>query len=91
MRVTNPNFRRSIALGVNLQLIQQFTTINVVIYFAPKSFQMAGFAATTEASRLRRGSAHFLAIAKAAFCTDAGTGQLRPPQDFFGLHPGCRA
>jgi MFS transporter, SP family, galactose:H+ symporter len=43
---TNPNFRRVIGLGVGLQLIQQLTGINVVMYFAPTIFKIAGFADT---------------------------------------------
>ncbi|MDR5758600.1 sugar porter family MFS transporter [Caballeronia sp. LZ035] len=41
---TNPNFRRSVALGVVLQIFQQLTGINVVMYYAPRIFQLAGFA-----------------------------------------------
>lgn len=40
---TNPNFRRSVTLGVALQLVQQFTGINVMMYYAPKIFQLTGF------------------------------------------------
>jgi len=43
---TNPNFRRVIGLGIGLQLIQQLTGINVVMYFAPTIFRIAGFATT---------------------------------------------
>ena len=43
---TNPNFRRVIGLGIGLQLIQQLTGINVVMYFAPTIFKIAGFANT---------------------------------------------
>ena len=43
---TNPNFRRVIGLGVGLQLIQQLTGINVVMYFAPTIFKIAGFGDT---------------------------------------------
>ncbi len=39
----NPNFRRAIGLGVGLQIIQQLTGINVIMYYAPKIFAMAGF------------------------------------------------
>jgi SP family galactose:H+ symporter-like MFS transporter len=39
----NVNFRRSVALGVALQIIQQFTGMNVIMYYAPKIFQMSGF------------------------------------------------
>lgn len=46
---TNPNFRRSVALGVGLQLVQQFTGMNVIMYYAPKIFGLAGFGATAAA------------------------------------------
>ncbi len=39
----NPNFRRSVFLGVVLQVIQQLTGINVVMYYAPRIFESAGF------------------------------------------------
>ncbi len=39
----NPNFRRSVALGVGLQILQQLTGINVIMYYAPKIFEGAGF------------------------------------------------
>lgn len=39
----NPNFRRAIGLGIGLQVIQQLTGINVVMYYAPKIFELAGF------------------------------------------------
>jgi len=39
----NANFRRSVALGVMLQLVQQFTGINVVMYYAPRIFQDMGY------------------------------------------------
>jgi SP family galactose:H+ symporter-like MFS transporter len=40
---TNPNFRRSLMLGLLLQAVQQFTGINVVMYYAPRIFQATGF------------------------------------------------
>jgi MFS transporter, SP family, galactose:H+ symporter len=46
MLKTNPNFRRVIGLGIGLQIIQQLTGINVVMYFAPTIFKIAGFATT---------------------------------------------
>jgi len=42
----NPNFRRAIGLGIGLQVIQQLTGINVVMYYAPRIFKIAGFAST---------------------------------------------
>ncbi len=40
----NRNFRRSVGLGVLLQIIQQLTGINVMIYYAPRIFEHVGFA-----------------------------------------------
>jgi SP family galactose:H+ symporter-like MFS transporter len=40
----NPNFRRSVWLGVLLQAMQQFTGMNVVMYYAPRIFQAMGYA-----------------------------------------------
>jgi SP family galactose:H+ symporter-like MFS transporter len=45
---TNPNFRRAIGLGIGLQIIQQLTGINVVMYFAPTIFRIAGFETTEQ-------------------------------------------
>ncbi|WP_241645175.1 sugar porter family MFS transporter [Rosenbergiella metrosideri] len=45
---TNANFRRSVGLGVLLQVMQQFTGMNVVMYYAPKIFAIAGFASTSQ-------------------------------------------
>ena len=39
----NRNFRRSVGLGVLLQLMQQFTGMNVVMYYAPRIFQAMGY------------------------------------------------
>ena len=39
----NANFRRSVCLGVLLQVMQQFTGMNVVMYYAPRIFKLAGF------------------------------------------------
>jgi SP family galactose:H+ symporter-like MFS transporter len=41
----NPNFRRSVYLGIGLQVVQQLTGINVIMYYAPKIFGLAGFGA----------------------------------------------
>ena len=39
----NRNFRRSVALGVALQIVQQFTGMNVVMYYAPRIFRDMGY------------------------------------------------
>jgi SP family galactose:H+ symporter-like MFS transporter len=39
----NPNFRRSVGLGIALQMMQQFTGMNVVMYYAPRIFADVGF------------------------------------------------
>ncbi len=39
----NANFRRSVALGVMLQIVQQLTGINVVMYYAPRIFHDMGY------------------------------------------------
>jgi SP family galactose:H+ symporter-like MFS transporter len=44
----NSNFRRAIALGIGLQVIQQLTGINVIMYYAPRIFDLAGFGDKTE-------------------------------------------
>lgn len=44
----NSNFRRAVVLGMVLQLFQQFTGINVVMYYAPTIFKEAGFASDTQ-------------------------------------------
>jgi len=48
MFLQNSNFRRAIFLGIGLQTIQQLTGINVVMYYAPHIFQIAGFTTTLE-------------------------------------------
>lgn len=44
----NKNFRRSVGLGAMLQIMQQLTGINIILYYAPKIMQLAGFASTTQ-------------------------------------------
>jgi SP family galactose:H+ symporter-like MFS transporter len=39
----NSNFRRSVGLGVLLQVVQQFTGMNVVMYYAPRIFEGMGY------------------------------------------------
>jgi len=41
-------FRKVIFLGIILQAAQQFTGINVVMYYAPEIFKTAGFASTID-------------------------------------------
>ena len=48
MLTGNSNFRRVVALGIGLQIIQQLTGINVIMYYAPQIFKMAGFASTNQ-------------------------------------------
>lgn len=43
MFLQNRNFRRSVGLGVLLQVVQQFTGLNVVMYYAPRIFQDMGY------------------------------------------------
>lgn len=43
---TNPNFRRSLALGVMLQAMQQLAGINIIMYYAPNILASAHFDAT---------------------------------------------
>ncbi|MDQ9127736.1 sugar porter family MFS transporter [Serratia fonticola] len=44
----NKNFRRAVYLGILLQVMQQFTGMNVIMYYAPKIFDLAGFANTAQ-------------------------------------------
>lgn len=44
----NSHFRRSTYLGVLLQFMQQFTGMTVIMYYAPKIFEIAGFANVRE-------------------------------------------
>lgn len=44
----NGNFRRAVFLGILLQVMQQFTGMNVIMYYAPKIFEIAGFVNTTQ-------------------------------------------
>jgi SP family galactose:H+ symporter-like MFS transporter len=43
MFLQNKNFRRSVGLGILLQIVQQFTGMNVVMYYAPRIFQEMGY------------------------------------------------
>lgn len=40
---SNKNFRRAVFLGILLQVMQQFTGMNVIMYYAPKIFDLAGY------------------------------------------------
>jgi SP family galactose:H+ symporter-like MFS transporter len=44
----NAAFRRAVFLGIGLQICQQLTGINVIMYYAPRIFGMAGFESTSE-------------------------------------------
>lgn len=44
----NKNVRRAVFLGMILQAMQQFTGMNIIMYYAPKIFGMAGFSSTTD-------------------------------------------
>lgn len=39
----NSNFKRSVLLGICLQIIQQFTGMNVIMYYAPRIFANMGY------------------------------------------------
>ncbi|MGH8147062.1 MAG: sugar porter family MFS transporter [Rhodanobacteraceae bacterium] len=43
MFLQNRNFRRSVGLGVLLQIMQQLTGMNVMMYYAPRVFGNVGF------------------------------------------------
>jgi SP family galactose:H+ symporter-like MFS transporter len=47
--IKNRYFRKAVFLGIGLQAIQQFTGINVVMYYAPKIFKLAGFGSNFQA------------------------------------------
>lgn len=44
----NKNVRRAVYLGMLLQAMQQFTGMNVILYYAPQIFKQAGFANTEQ-------------------------------------------
>lgn len=44
----NRNFRRSVFLGIALQVVQQLTGINVVMYYAPRIFADMGYAVSAQ-------------------------------------------
>ncbi|HJU08713.1 MAG TPA: sugar porter family MFS transporter, partial [Rhodanobacteraceae bacterium] len=44
----NHNFRRSVFLGIALQVVQQLTGINVVMYYAPRIFADMGYATSAQ-------------------------------------------
>lgn len=45
---SNRNVRRAVFLGMLLQAMQQFTGMNIIMYYAPQIFKMAGFQSTRE-------------------------------------------
>ncbi len=45
---SNANFRRSTGLGITLQFMQQFTGANIILYYAPRILEMAGFDSASE-------------------------------------------
>ncbi|TKI03097.1 sugar porter family MFS transporter [Martelella alba] len=45
---SNSNFRRVVFLGILLQAMQQFTGMNVIMYYAPKIFGIAGFSSGSD-------------------------------------------
>ncbi|EBW1694709.1 sugar porter family MFS transporter [Salmonella enterica subsp. enterica serovar Typhimurium] len=44
----NRNVRRAVFLGMLLQAMQQFTGMNIIMYYAPRIFKMAGFTTTEQ-------------------------------------------
>ncbi|MFO6285516.1 MFS transporter, partial [Pseudomonas aeruginosa] len=42
------NVRRAVFLGMLLQAMQQFTGMNIIMYYAPRIFKMAGFTTTEQ-------------------------------------------
>lgn len=45
---SNRNVRRVVFLGMLLQCMQQFTGMNIIMYYAPQIFKMAGFQSTQQ-------------------------------------------
>jgi SP family galactose:H+ symporter-like MFS transporter len=50
----NAHFRKAVFLGVGLQIVQQLTGINVIMYYAPRIIGMANDAVTYGRARKRR-------------------------------------
>lgn len=48
MLLSNRNLQRAVLLGIGLQTVQQLTGINVVMYYAPHIFNIAGFTTTEQ-------------------------------------------
>lgn len=44
----NKNVRRAVFLGVLLQFMQQFTGLNIIMYYSPKILSLAGFSTTQD-------------------------------------------
>ncbi|MDJ3694856.1 sugar porter family MFS transporter [Salmonella enterica] len=46
--MASENVRRAVFLGMLLQAMQQFTGMNIIMYYAPRIFKMAGFTTTEQ-------------------------------------------
>lgn len=44
----NKNVRRAVFLGILLQFMQQFTGLNIIMYYSPKILSLAGFSTTQD-------------------------------------------
>lgn len=67
----DPNVRRSVALGVLLQVMQQLTGINVVMYYAPRIFRALGYAPALQMDfTILVGLVNVLATVAALFLVD---------------------
>ena len=80
----NSNFRRSVGLGVVLQVMQQLTGMNVVMYYAPKIFESMGY--NTE-SQLWFTAAVGLTNVLATFIAIANDLTLFAPNAFLNIKP----
>lgn len=91
----NRNVRRAVFLGMLLQAMQQFTYMNIIMYYAPRIFKMAGFTTTEQQmiATLVVGLTFMFATFIAVFTVDkAGrkpAAENRLQRDGAG-HPGAR-
>jgi len=46
----DPNVKKAIFVGIGISIFQQITGINIVFYYAPKIFEMAGFSGAPSAT-----------------------------------------